>query len=81
EVLCEPRLALDGGSAGLDAIGAIVAAAPKMLTPGGFLALEIEHRQGPEVAALMQAAGFQGVAIKKDAAGLDRIAVGRKMVD
>lgn len=81
EVLCEPRLALDGGRDGLDAIRAIVAAAPKMLKGGGFLALEIERRQGPAVSKILLAAGFQGVAIKKDASGLDRIAVGWKMVD
>ena len=81
EVLCEPRLALDGGKDGLDAIRAIVAAAPKMLSGGGFLALEIEHRQGPAVSKLLSDTGFSGVQIKKDASGCDRFAVGRKMVD
>jgi release factor glutamine methyltransferase len=80
EVLCEPRLALDGGRDGLDAIRAIVASAPKLLKPGGHLALEIEYRQGPAVSKLLHAAGFTGVAIKKDASGLDRFAIG-KMVE
>jgi len=81
ELLCEPRLALDGGKDGLDAIRAIIAGAPRMLKPGGFIALEIEHRQGPAAAELLTAAGFQDVAVKKDAQGLDRFALGRKMVD
>ena len=79
EVLCEPRLALDGGKDGLDAIRAIVASAPKMLKPGGFLALEIEYRQGPAVSEMIRAAGFVGASVKKDASGLDRIAVGKML--
>jgi release factor glutamine methyltransferase len=77
EVLFEPRLALDGGKDGLDAIRAIVSAAPKMLKPGGYLALEIEARQGAAVAKMLDAAGFQGAMIKKDASGRDRMAIGR----
>jgi release factor glutamine methyltransferase len=80
EVKFEPRLALDGGKDGLDAIRAIVSAAPKMLKPGGYLALEIEARQGPAVAKLLNAAGLAGVLIKKDASGRDRFALG-KMIE
>jgi release factor glutamine methyltransferase len=77
EVKHEPMLALDGGKDGLDAIRAIVSSAPKMLKPGGFIVLEMEHRQGPAVSKLLLAAGFTGVAVKKDAQGLDRFAMGR----
>ena len=77
EVKCEPRLALDGGKDGLDAIRAIVASAPKTLKPGGFIALETERRQGAAVSKLLHAAGFSGVAVKKDAQGLDRFAIGK----
>ena len=77
EVKCEPRLALDGGKDGLDAIRAIVASAPKTLKSGGFIALEMEHRQGPAVSSLLHAAGFSGVAVKKDASWLDRFAIGK----
>jgi release factor glutamine methyltransferase len=79
EVKCEPRLALDGGRDGLDAIRAIVASAPKRLKPGGWLALEIERRQGAAVSGLLHAAGFSGVHVKKDASGLDRIATGKML--
>ena len=80
ELQREPRLALDGGKDGLAAIRAIVASAPNLLKPGGFIALEIERRQGPAVSQLLRAAGFSGVAVKKDASGLDRFAIG-KMVE
>lgn len=77
EVLKEPRMALDGGKDGLDAIRAIVAMAPKMLRSGGYLAMEIGSKQGPAVAKLYAAAGLQGVVIKKDAQGLERFAFGQ----
>lgn len=76
EVQKEPRMALDGGKDGLDAIRAIAAMAPKLLKPGGILAMEIGSKQGPAVAKLFAAAGFEGVVIKKDASGLERFAFG-----
>lgn len=78
EVLKEPYLALDGGKDGLSALRAIVADAPRHLKPGGWLVLEIGHDQGPALLKLLEAAGFQDRAIKKDVQGRDRIAVGRK---
>ena len=77
EVKREPQLALDGGKDGLDAVRAIVAAAPRTLKFGGFIALEIESRQGPTVSALLHAAGFSGVVVKKDASGHGRFAIGK----
>lgn len=76
EVLKEPRMALDGGKDGLDAIRAITAMAPKMLKPGGVLAMEIGSKQGPAVTKLFAAAGLKGIVIKKDAQGLERFAIG-----
>ena len=77
EVLNEPRMALDGGKDGLDAIRAITAMAPKMLKPGGILAMEIGAKQGAPVTKLFVSAGLQGVHIKKDAQGFDRFAIGQ----
>lgn len=74
EVLLEPRLALDGGKDGLEAIRAVAAGASKLLKKGGFLALEIGRGQGLEVARLLFAAGYQGVQLKKDASGVERFA-------
>ncbi|MBI2385841.1 MAG: peptide chain release factor N(5)-glutamine methyltransferase [Elusimicrobia bacterium] len=76
EVLKEPRMALDGGKDGLDAIRAITAMAPKMLKPGGVLAMEIGAKQGPAVTKLFAAAGLKSIVIKKDAQGLERFAIG-----
>ena len=52
----EPRLALDGGSDGLDALRLIIEAAPQMLAPGGWLVLEHHHDQAAAVAELLGAA-------------------------
>ncbi len=76
EVLKEPRMALDGGKDGLDAVRAITLMAPKLLKPGGILGMEIGSKQGPAVAKLFAAAGLQGVSVKKDAQGLERFAFG-----
>ncbi len=80
EVQCEPRLALDGGKDGLDAIRAIIGNAPKLLKAGGFIALEIESRQGEAASKLLAFAGFTAVYLKKDVSGHDRFAIG-KMVE
>ncbi len=76
EVQREPRMALDGGKDGLDAIRAIAAMAPKMLKPGGALAMEIHSKQGPAVTKIFTQLGFKVVSIKKDAQGHDRMAFG-----
>ncbi|MDE2238051.1 MAG: peptide chain release factor N(5)-glutamine methyltransferase, partial [Elusimicrobia bacterium] len=78
ELLCEPRLALDGGKDGLAAIRAIVAAAPGVLKPGGWLALEIGSEQGQSALGLLADAGFEERRVRKDLQGLDRVALARR---
>lgn len=78
EVLKEPRLALDGGKDGLDAIRAIVAASPRYLKPEGWLVLEIGWDQAAAVLSLMEKAGLKGCHVRKDLQGKDRIAVARR---
>jgi release factor glutamine methyltransferase len=46
----EPRVALDGGSDGLDILRRVVAAAPLWLAPGGHLLVETSERQAPQLA-------------------------------
>ena len=41
----EPRLALDGGPAGMDLVGRIIREAPDHLAPGGLLLMEIDDTQ------------------------------------
>ncbi len=74
----EPRAALVAGPDGLEALGAIIAAAPAHLHPGGWLLLEHGFDQGPAVRALLAASGFQDVHTEPDLAGLDRVTRGRK---
>jgi release factor glutamine methyltransferase len=85
EVLClqptildyEPRIALDGGTDGLDVTRRIVEQAPAWLTPGGALALEIGCDQGPIVEALLREGGFSEVMIHRDYGSRDRVVSGR----
>ncbi len=72
----EPISALDGGEDGLCFYRKIIQDAP--LSPGGLLAFEIGHDQGPAVVSLLETAGYTGVTLLTDYAGLDRIVIGYK---
>ena len=74
----EPRLALDGGSDGLDALRLIIEAAPQMLAPGGWLVLEHHHDQAAAVDQLLGAAGLQERRQERDLEGQMRFAVARR---
>lgn len=74
----EPRLALDGGPDGLDAYRTIIAQLPKVLRPGGALALEVGAGQADAVAALATAAGLNILPHKADLAGIDRVVSGNR---
>jgi release factor glutamine methyltransferase len=69
----EPRLALDGGMSGIEAIDKLLDQASSCLTKGGCMLMEIEASQGAEVKSLAQAY-FPGshVRVLKDLAGRDR---------
>lgn len=73
----EPRAALASGPDGLDALRAIIAAAPWHLVPGGWLLLEHGHDQGPAVRGLLAAAGFVRVETERDLEQRDRVSLGR----
>lgn len=74
----EPPRALFAGDDGLDDIRLLAAGAPHRLRPGGSLVLEIGADQGRAVEEILSAAGLIGVEIRRDLAGLDRIAVARR---
>ncbi len=74
----EPRMALEGGSDGLDFYRILAEHAPLVLQPGGYVAVEIGHDQGPEVSRLFREAGLTDVFVRQDMAGLDRVVAGRK---
>ena len=76
-VLSEPRIALWGGRAGLETMGRLIDLAPGHLAPGGWLALEIGHRQAAAVRERLDKAGLTDISVLKDFSGIERIAVGR----
>lgn len=71
----EPRLALAAGADGLDAIRAIAAGGPAVLTQGGALLLEHGADQQSEVAGILADTGWSGIEHVRDLAGLPRVTV------
>jgi len=69
----EPRLALDGGAEGFDAYQLIIAASPRLVTAGGFVAVEAGEGQVTEITRLFAAAGLSPQAPWKDLGGIDRV--------
>jgi len=54
----EPRVALDGGSDGLDLVRRVVASAAGLLRPGGWFLTEVGGEQDRCLAATLEACGF-----------------------
>ncbi len=75
--LYEPIAALDGGEEGFDLVRLLVEQAVSVLKPQSWLFLEIGEDQARMTMDVMTATGFHECFIKKDLAGLDRIAGGR----
>lgn len=71
EVRREPRLALDGGSDGLDFYRRVITEAPRYLRQNGVIVLEIGDGEAEAVKALA-AAHFTGLSIESDLGGLPR---------
>jgi release factor glutamine methyltransferase len=72
----EPRAALVGGADGLACIRSIVAHARSHLDPGGALWFEHGHAQGGRCRALLEGAGYRDVSVRRDLAGIERVAGG-----
>lgn len=72
----EPHEALVSGIDGLDALRAIVIAAPNFLRPGGGLWLEHGFDQAEAAAELLANCGFIDTECRRDLAGLPRISGG-----
>jgi release factor glutamine methyltransferase len=71
----EPLGALDGGADGLDAYRLLVAGADEFLAETGVIAFEVGAGQAPDVAVLLEGAGFSVRAIRRDLAGVERCVV------
>lgn len=69
----EPRLALDGEADGLKFYRILAERSMAYLKPGGRIYMEIGFDQGKDVSELFEKAGFEGLKVIKDMAGLDRV--------
>jgi len=76
EVRREPRLALDGGTDGLEVIRRIIEDAPQYLEAGGFLLLEADPSQMAVIASLMKERGFCRIETYRDYSGQERVIKG-----
>ncbi len=73
----EPLSALAGGKDGLRDIRTLAAGAGGILVPGGRFMLEHGADQARDVAAILQANGWSGIACHNDLAGRPRVTVAR----
>jgi len=73
----EPIGALDGGPDGLDVFRRIAAEASRWLASGGGLAVELDSARAADAASLLER-DYDGVVVRKDLTGRDRIVFGRK---
>ena len=71
----EPHVALFGGETGFELYDRIVADAPRVLRPGGWLVVELGFGCHEHVQALL--AGWQDLRIVPDLAGIPRVAAAR----
>lgn len=75
----EPRLALVGGPTGIETIARLIPQAAERLVPGGWLLFEIGATQAEQAQSLVEAdSRLEWFPIKKDSAGLPRVAQARR---
>jgi len=75
----DPRVALDGGPDGLDLIRKLVEEAPKHMSRGGVLALEMDPRQvRPVSMSMKKGSSFISVTVHDDLTGRPRFVTARK---
>ena len=75
--LHDPRLALDGGTDGMDAYRAILPQAAAALTLRGVVFVEIGEGQAPHVIRLARAAGLRDFETRLDLSGIERVVLAR----
>lgn len=76
EVKKEPRMALDGGTDGLDFYKRLTSYWKTRINAGGSLAVEIGYDQAESVVALFEQNGFEQIRVIKDLSGNNRVIVG-----
>jgi release factor glutamine methyltransferase len=72
EVQHDPRLALDGGTDGLEVIRRLIMEAPPHLKPGACILLEIGISQAPQVAEVFELQKYRDIWVEKDYQGVQR---------
>jgi release factor glutamine methyltransferase len=72
----EPHIALFGGSDGLAFYRSLLPNWTSVLKPGGLFAVEVGYNQAETVARMMREAGLEGVAVRKDYGGVERVVSG-----
>ncbi len=65
----EPHRALDGGADGLTVVRRVIAAASRLLRPGGWLLIEVGGDQDRSLAPTFAANGFDNVTVWRDTDG------------
>jgi release factor glutamine methyltransferase len=75
--LHEPKLALDGGVDGLDALRHLVRFAPEYLIPSGLWMVEMMMGQMDAVVDLLEGAGYREIVRSRDLEGVERFASAR----
>ncbi len=73
----DPRLALDGGTDGLDAYRVILPAAARLVAPDGLILVEAGAGQAGAVMAIAAKAGFLERSTHRDLAGVERVVAAR----
>ncbi|MCU1336400.1 MAG: modification methylase, HemK family [Bryobacterales bacterium] len=75
----EPEVALYGGDDGLDIFRRLVPEAERLLSPGGWLVMEIGYALGDAVSGIIgMTSAWREVEVRPDLAGLPRVIVARK---
>ena len=74
----EPSVALWSGPAGHEAVEQVIGGAAGWLRPGGALVMEVASHRAQQTAQMTAKAGFAGVRVEQDLAGLDRVVIGRR---
>ena len=74
----EPPVALFADRDGMARYEALLAGAPPLLEPGGWMVLEVDARRARETASLAGALGYQQVRLVQDLAGRERVLVAQR---
>ncbi|MHB0996943.1 MAG: N5-glutamine methyltransferase family protein, partial [Elusimicrobiales bacterium] len=77
EVLSEPKMALDGGTDGLDVAGMLLRLAPRRLKKGGAMILEVGEAQAKALLSRMSPREWKEKRLYSDLSGIERFVYGR----